>query len=88
MANRIVIRVLGNTMAPYSSQVLLAGSGPSEDWHLNQEQVQRFTDIPANATYPLAKSVGTIKYVNKNHFDSISVYSSLTSAQIDALANA
>lgn len=91
MANRVAIPILGGTLAPYSSSApppfVFSQNTISETWHLNQEQIQRAVDVPASiqTTYPNAKSLVDIKYVKANHFNSVSVYSSLTAAAIDGL---
>jgi hypothetical protein len=89
MANRIVIRVLGATLAPYDSGAPKLKTGNvSEDWHVSTEDLQIGTDLTSAEmiAFPVAKSRLSIKVVTANHFNTIDIVSSLTATQIDALA--
>jgi hypothetical protein len=94
MAQRISIRVLGATLAPYStingSAPTLLNGGISEDWHLDVSQIQRGVDTSSaqRSSYPLALSSVVVKYVNANHFETKTIFISIDANTLDGLANA
>jgi len=98
MATRLVLRVLGATLAPYSSggvgsngitAPVFVNGGISEDWHLDSAQLQRGVDTTAaqQGIYPNALSSVVIKYVDANHFITKVVYVTLSAGDVDDLVN-
>lgn len=92
MAQRIVIPVLGGTLAPYGSAApRLQGTNISENWHVDVTQLERGVDTTATvqALYPNAKSyiniVQTYRTVSK-HSKAMRIYTTLTASALDALA--
>lgn len=91
MANRIVLRVLGATLSPYSSSTpILANGAISEDISFDVSQLQGGHDTTAaqRTAFPNALSVISVKYVLANHFKSENIYVTLDSAGVNTAANA
>ena len=89
MAQRIALVVLGPTLAPYSSaSPPLSLGAVSETWHIDVSQLQKAKDTTAaqQVAYPHALASIDIKYVKANHFQTSTVYTTINSAAIDALA--
>ena len=95
MANRIKLIVLGGTLAPYASNNLTppqfqASGAISEYQSFDVSQLQRNVDCPATITtpYPAALSTISVKYVDRNHFNTNTIYIHHTEDQVNSLANA
>lgn len=89
MAQRIVLRVLGAGLAPYSSSTpILPNGGISEDISYDVSQLQGGFDTTAaqRTAFPNALSAIYVKYVKANHFQSDLIYVNINAAAVNALA--
>lgn len=92
MAQRIVIRVLGNTLAPYSPSINLNGA-ISEDRYVNVTQLgmAKDTTTAQRVQFPVALSYVTVtnqSISTSNHVKGSRVYLNINAAALNALANA
>lgn len=94
MAQRIKLRCLGSTMAPYTSNNIgipkILTNSISEDISFTADQLQigYDTTVAERVTYPLALSRVVIKYVNANHFETVTFYVTVDQDGVNNLANA
>lgn len=91
MAQRIVIPVMGNTLAPYNASLNMAAA--SEQWHVNVSQLGKGNDTTAAVQAQFPRALSYVYVTNQasttsNHVRAIKVYMNITADALNTLANA